>query len=78
MGVSDLEAFRDVIGESGAVFVRGGGTRWEVGGTPVDGTEEVSAPSVIEAHDPAEMTVRVGAGTPLVQLHDALREQESS
>lgn len=72
--MNDLEAFRDMIGDSGAVCVRGGGTRWEVGGLPAEGTGEVSAPLGIECHDPAEMTVRVGAATPLTQLHDALRE----
>lgn len=70
----DLEAFRDMIGESGAVCARGGGTRWKFGGPSAEGTKEVIAPSGIEHHDPAEMTVRVGAATPLSQLHDLLRE----
>lgn len=72
--MSNLEAFRDTVGEFGAVCVRGGGTRWEVGGPPAEDTKEVSAPSGVECHDPAEMTVRVGAATPLTQLHDVLRE----
>ena len=32
MGVIDLTAFRNDVGESDPVCVRGGGTRWEVGG----------------------------------------------
>lgn len=67
-----LSVFRDAVGKSGAVCVRGGGTRWAVGGLPHRGTREVVAPSGVEDHDPAEMTVRVGAGTRLVDLHDAL------
>ena len=73
MGVIDLAAFRDDIGDSGSVCVRGGGTRWEVGGEDA-GVRSVSAPVGIEAFEPAEMTVTVGAGTTVVALSTALAE----
>ena len=66
-GDACMVAFRSDVGDSGAVCVRGGGTRWEVGGEP-DGAREVSAPVGIVALDPAEMTVMVGAGTALSDL----------
>jgi len=68
-----LDTFRDAVGESGAVCVRGGGTRWAVGGLPRPGTREVVAPSGVKRHDPAEMIVSVGAGTPLGDLREVLR-----
>ncbi|MCS5678028.1 MAG: hypothetical protein NZ600_10895, partial [Acidimicrobiales bacterium] len=68
-----LDTFRDAVGECGAVCVRGGGTRWTVGGLPRSGTREVVAPSGVKRHDPAEMTVSVGAATPLGDLREALR-----
>ena len=66
-GDACMVAFQSDVGDSGAVCVRGGGTRWEVGGEP-DGAREVSAPVGIVALDPAEMTVMVGAGTALSDL----------
>ncbi|SVD98698.1 uncharacterized protein METZ01_LOCUS451552, partial [marine metagenome] len=47
-----MAAFRDDIGDSGSVCVRGGGTRWEVGGEDA-GVRSVSAPVGIEAFEPA-------------------------
>lgn len=76
--MTPLEAFRDEVGATGPVCVRGGGTRWSVGRDPAaDGAgpvREVRAPVGVEAFEPAEMTVRVGAGTPLVDLAAALAE----
>ena len=66
-GDACMVAFQSDVGDSGAVCVRGGGTRWGVGGGP-DGAREVSAPVGIVALDPAEMTVMVGAGTALSDL----------
>ena len=66
-GDARMEDFRSDVGDSGAVCVRGGGTRWGVGGWP-DGAREVSAPSGIVTLEPAEMTVMVGAGTVLSDL----------
>ncbi|SVB34012.1 uncharacterized protein METZ01_LOCUS186866, partial [marine metagenome] len=54
--------------------VRGGGTRWLVGGPPDGDSRQVRAPSGIVAFDPAEMTIEVGAGTPLTELSGALAE----
>ena len=72
--MSGLADFRDEVGRSGPVCVRGGGTRWELGGPPAGGTREVRAPTGVVAFDPAEMTVVVGAGTPLADLAEALAE----
>ena len=69
----DLTAFRNDVGESDPVCVRGGGTRWEVGGDDA-GVRSVTAPSGIEAFEPAEMTVTVGAGTTVATLSAALAE----
>jgi len=74
VGVSRLEEFRDEVGPSDPVCVRGGSTRWLLGGSPAEGCREVRAPSGVVAFDPAEMTVVVGAGTPLVELAEALAE----
>ena len=73
MGVIDLTAFRDDIGRSDLICVRGGGTRWGVGGDDA-GVRSVSAPVGIEAFEPAEMTVTVGAGTTMAALSAALAE----
>ncbi|MCH2423006.1 MAG: FAD-binding protein [Acidimicrobiales bacterium] len=71
--MSDLTAFRNEVGESDPVCVRGGGTHWEVGGDDA-GVRSVTAPSGIEAFEPAEMTVTVGAGTTVATLSAALAE----
>ena len=73
MGVIDLSTFRDDVGESDPVCVRGGGTRGEVGGDDA-GARSVVAPVGIEAFEPAEMTVTVGAGTTVATLSAALAE----
>ncbi len=67
-----LESFASEIGTVGPVCVRGGGTRWQLGGSVRPGTHEVGAPCGIVAFEPAEMTVRVRAGTPVAELHQAL------
>lgn len=75
MGLSrSLADFAAEIGgvDGGPVCVRGGATQWDVGGLPADGTREVRAPSGIVAHQPAEMTVQVGAGTTVAELHREL------
>ena len=67
-----LTAFAAEVGTDGPVCVRGGGTRWSLGGEPAPGTREVFAPAGIVAFEPAEMTVRVRAGTPVAELHREL------
>ena len=67
-----LQAFAAEIGSHGPVCVRGGSTRWCLGGDVAPDTREVAAPAGIVAFEPAEMTVRVRAGTPVAELHEAL------
>ena len=67
-----LTAFAAEVGPDGPVCVRGGGTRWRLGGQAAPGTREVVAPAGIVAFEPAEMTVRVRAGTPVAELHREL------
>lgn len=51
----------DAIRRAATVVPVGGRTHWEVGGPPPAGTE-VRAPGGVVEHDPAELTVTVGAG----------------
>ena len=69
-----LIEFAAEVGSEGPVSVRGGGTRWHAGGDLAPGTREVWAPAGIVALEPAEMTVRVRAGTTVAELHEALAE----
>jgi len=65
-----VAAFASDVGASGPVTVTGLGTR----GGPVDGCRTVVAPSGIEWIQPAEMTIRCGAGTPVAEVDAALEE----
>ena len=67
-----LSSFAAEVGSQGPVCVRGGGTRWSLGGAVAPDTREVAAPEGIVAFEPAEMTVRVRAGTPVTELHAEL------
>lgn len=67
-----LEAFAEAVGVDGAVTVVGGRTQWDVGGASADGARAVVAPIGVVEHVPAEMTVRVGAGTAVEALGEAL------
>lgn len=69
-----LESFAAEVGRDGPVCAAGGRTDWEVGGLPNPGTREITAPSGIVAHVPAEMIVRTRAGTRLGELRTALAE----
>ena len=74
MGVSlELERFATEVGPTGPVRVVGGRTQWEVGGGPAADVREVAAPAGVVAHEPAEMIVRVRAGTTLDELRSAVR-----
>ncbi|MBA2496007.1 MAG: FAD-binding protein [Acidimicrobiia bacterium] len=69
-------AFADEVGgaDAGPVVAVGAGTAAHLGG-PVDpGTRAVGAPAGIVALAPADMTVRVRAGTPVAELDAALAE----
>ena len=71
---SALERFASDVGDEGAVSCVGGRTQWEVGGPVALGTREVPAPAGVVAHEPAEMIVRVRAGTTLEELRHVLAE----
>jgi glycolate oxidase FAD binding subunit len=71
----DLEGFAREVGATGPVVPVGGQTQWSVGGLPADpAAREVRAPRGIVSHQPAEMIVRVGAGTTVAELDVALAE----
>ena len=69
-----LTGFAAEVGADGPVCVRGGGTRWRLGGEAAPGTREVRAPAGIVAFEPAEMTVRVRADTLVAELHEVLAD----
>ena len=73
-GVSTLDAFAASVGTDGPVAVVGGRTAWDVGGEPEAEVRLVAAPVGVVEYEPAEMTVRVGAGTPVATLHAVLAE----
>ncbi len=72
-----LRAFADEVGgvDDGPVVCFGGRTQWDVGGSPEGAAREVSAPAGIVEFEPAEMVVRVGAGTTVAELDATLAAQ---
>jgi glycolate oxidase FAD binding subunit len=70
----DLKSFAAEVGSDGPVCAVGGRTQWDVGGAAEKGVREVRAPTGIVGYDPAEMTVRCGAGTPVAELDATLAE----
>ena len=70
-----LHAFAAEVGAEDPVAVRGGSTRWDLGGSLRDGTRMIEAPVGIVEYAPAEMTVKVRAGTTVEALELALSEQ---
>jgi glycolate dehydrogenase FAD-binding subunit len=64
----DLTSFAEAVGTTDPVTVAGLGTR----GGAVPGVRTVAAPAGIDWIQPAEMTVLVGAGTPVDELDAAL------
>ena len=74
-GYSDAIAhFAAAIGPSDPVVVVGGDTHGEVGGSPDPAARRVRAPNGVVEFLPAEMTVRVNAGTPVADLREHLAE----
>ncbi len=70
-----IDAFAEEVGPAGPVAVGGGRTRWNLGGA-LDGDARVlRAPVGIVDYQPEEMTVRVGAGTSVGDLHAVLAER---
>jgi glycolate dehydrogenase FAD-binding subunit len=63
-----VAAFASDVGSSDPVTITGLGTR----GGPIEGCRVVTAPSGVEWIQPAEMTIRCGAGTPVAEVDDAL------
>src|SRR5437764_1245032 len=72
--MAELEIFAKEVGDAGPVVCVGGRTQWDVGGAPDSGAREVSAPAGVVTFEPAEMTVRVRAGTTAAELDAALAE----
>ena len=69
-----LESFAAEVGPDGPVAVEGGRTHWEVGGECLEGTRLVRAPAGVRSFDPADMTIRAGAGTQVEELDAVLAE----
>jgi FAD/FMN-containing dehydrogenase len=67
-----LREFIDAVGTTDPVCVEGGRTQWSVGGTPQPMVRTVRSPSGIYDYSPAEMTVRLGAGTTMAELDEEL------
>jgi glycolate oxidase FAD binding subunit len=65
-----ITEFAAAVGRDGQVTISGTGTR----GGPVSGVRCVTAPAGIDWIEPAEMTMRCGAGTPIVEIDAALAE----
>lgn len=65
-----VAAFAEQVGSTGPVTIAGTSTR----GGPVADVRCVGAPNGIEWIQPAEMTVRCGAGTPVADVDAALAE----
>ncbi len=71
----DVLAFAEEVGESDAVAVAGGRTRWSCGGASTGQPRLLAAPVGVVAYTPDEMTVRVGCGTTVAHLDSVLAEQ---
>jgi glycolate oxidase FAD binding subunit len=71
----DLTAFAEEVGTDEPVAPVGGRTQWDVGGAVDPAARTVAAPAGILAHLPDEMIVRVGAGTPVLDLDAALADK---
>jgi glycolate oxidase FAD binding subunit len=69
-----LARFADEVGPVDPVVCAGGRTAWDVGGAPDPGARHVTAPAGVVRVEPAEMVVRVRAGTPVADLDAALGE----
>ncbi len=67
-----VQDFIDEVGAADAVCIVGGRTQWSVGGLPLASARELRAPAGIVDYHPAEMTVRLGAGTTMSEIDAAL------
>ena len=69
-----VAAFAEEVGAKDPVVPVGGRTQWEVGGQPAADAREVHPPRGVVAFEPAEMIVRVRAGTPVSEVDAALAD----
>lgn len=69
-----LHEFAAEVGTSDPVVAVGGRTQWAVGGDADPSAREVRAPAGVVVHEPAEMIVRVRAGTTVATLDASLAE----
>lgn len=67
---TSLDDFAARVGTDDPICCEGGRSQWGIGGEAGHGVRVVRAPAGVVEHEPAEMTVRVGAGTTV----DALQE----
>ncbi|MEO1063849.1 MAG: FAD-binding protein [Actinomycetota bacterium] len=65
---ADLDELVELVGPRGPVVPVGAGSHQHVGGAADVGARGVSAPAGVRSYDPAEMTVRCGAGTTVAEL----------
>jgi len=73
VAVDDAVAdFAEEVGAEGPVAVVGGRTQWGVGGEAHPESRLIRAPGGIIEHEPAELTVKLYAGTTLDELDAAL------
>lgn len=70
----ELRRFAADVGSDDPVVVVGGRTHWHLGGEPDPRAREVRAPAGVVSHLPAEMIVRVRAGTTVADLDTVLAE----
>lgn len=70
----ELQRFAAEVGPAGPVAPVGGRTQWDVGGRSDPAAREVRAPGGVVAVEPAEMIVRVRAGTVVADVQAALAE----
>lgn len=70
-----MSEFAHVVGSDDPVAAVGNRTRWSVGGEVGEGTRLVPAPRGVVEYAPAEMTVRVRAGTSVTELDAVLADQ---
>lgn len=67
-----LTELTELVGDEGTVVAFGTGSHQHVGGTAEATARRVGPPAGIGAYDPAEMTVRCGAGTTIAELDATL------
>ena len=68
----DVASFARQVGRSDPVAVVGAKTHWHIGGVPDAGVRLVNAPVGIVAYEPAEMTIKVRAGTKVGAVNSEL------